>query len=105
MSTQRLAIPHDELVEIASPYVEPRIAFQALEPRKVITWRPLADDGTQVHLVIQRARSASPPRAARDLHEIFVARARDYTAGRPPGEFLPGELRSPNGSAGSRTRA
>ena len=34
MST-RLSVPHDELVEIASPYVEPRIAFQSIEPRKV----------------------------------------------------------------------
>src|SRR5947209_18501198 len=34
MST-RLSIPEDGLVEIPSPYVEPRIAFQALEPRKV----------------------------------------------------------------------
>ena len=73
-----------------------------LEQRKVITWRPLADDDTEVHLVIQRARSASPPRAARDLYVIFVARARDYSAGgSPPGR----ELKSPNGSAGSRTRA
>src|SRR5207244_4902760 len=35
MSTLRQAIPETELVEIPSPYVEPRIAFQALEPRKV----------------------------------------------------------------------
>ncbi|MGZ4824454.1 MAG: amylo-alpha-1,6-glucosidase [Terriglobales bacterium] len=34
MST-RLSIPDDVLVEISSPHVEPRIAFQALEPRKV----------------------------------------------------------------------
>jgi glycogen debranching enzyme len=34
MST-RLAIPEDALVEIPSPYVEPRIAYQSLEPRKV----------------------------------------------------------------------
>jgi glycogen debranching enzyme len=34
MST-RLTIPENELVEIPSPYVEPRIAFQSLEPRKV----------------------------------------------------------------------
>ena len=34
MST-RFAIPESELVEIPSPYIEPRIAFQALEPRKV----------------------------------------------------------------------
>jgi glycogen debranching enzyme len=31
----RVSIPPAELVEIPSPYVEPRVAFQALEPRKV----------------------------------------------------------------------
>jgi len=55
-----------------------------------------------VHLVIQRARSASPPRAARNLYDIFVARARHYTAGGAPADR---ELRSPSGSAGSRTPA
>jgi len=34
MST-RTSIPQAELIEIPSPYVEPRIAFQTLEPRKV----------------------------------------------------------------------
>ncbi len=34
MST-RLSVPPDELVEIPSPYVEPRIAYQSIEPRKV----------------------------------------------------------------------
>ncbi len=34
MST-RLAIPEDALVEMPSPHVEPRVAFQTLEPRKV----------------------------------------------------------------------
>ena len=58
-----------------------------LEQRKVITWRPLADDDTEVQLVIQRARSASPPRAARDLHGIFVARARAYMAEGPRREL------------------
>ena len=47
-----------------------------LEQHGVITWRPLADDHTGVDLVIQRARSGSPPLAARDLHDIFVERAR-----------------------------
>jgi DNA-binding transcriptional LysR family regulator len=47
-----------------------------LERRDVITWRPLAEDRTRVHLVIQRPRSGSPPRAVRDLHHIFVQRAR-----------------------------
>ena len=30
-----LTIPYDALVEIPSPHLEPRLAFQALEPRKV----------------------------------------------------------------------
>jgi DNA-binding transcriptional LysR family regulator len=50
-----------------------------LEHSGVITWRPLAGDTTEVHLVIQRLRSGSPPRAAKDLHGIFTARARAYT--------------------------
>lgn len=84
-----------------------------LEQRKVITWRPLADDGTKIHLVLQRARSASPPRAARDLQDIFVARARAYSGpgrparsgsrpGRPDGEF-PHDLRP--GADRGRARA
>jgi DNA-binding transcriptional LysR family regulator len=51
-----------------------------LETRGVITWRPLADDATAVHLVIQRLRSGSQPQAARDLHRMFVQRARSYRA-------------------------
>ena len=54
-----------------------------LEQHGVITWRPLADDETGVELVIQRARSGSPPLAARDLHGIFVERARAHTAAHP----------------------
>jgi DNA-binding transcriptional LysR family regulator len=56
-----------------------------LEQHGVITWRPLADDHTQVDLVIQRARSGSPPLAARDMHRIFVERARVYPATYDPG--------------------
>ncbi len=37
----------------------------------VITWRPLADDDTEVQLVIRRRRSDVHPRAAHDLHELF----------------------------------
>lgn len=51
-----------------------------LETRGVITWRPLAGDTTTVQLVIQRLRSGTPPRAARDLHRMFVQRARDFHA-------------------------
>jgi hypothetical protein len=43
----------------------------------MITWRPLADESTRVQLVIQRLRSSVPPQAARDLHHMFVQRARD----------------------------
>jgi DNA-binding transcriptional LysR family regulator len=48
-----------------------------LERSGVITWRPLDGDSTLVRLVMQRTRAGSPPRAARDLHRIFVARAGD----------------------------
>src|SRR5215469_16401184 len=30
-----LTIPYEDLIEIPSPHLEPRIAFQSLEPRKV----------------------------------------------------------------------
>jgi DNA-binding transcriptional LysR family regulator len=50
-----------------------------LEQRGLITWRPLADDGTHVQLVIQRARTGSPPRAVQDLHRIFVQRAHAHS--------------------------
>jgi DNA-binding transcriptional LysR family regulator len=53
-----------------------------LEQRGVIAWRPLADDHTGVQLVIQRARSGSPPLAARDLHRIFVEHAQAYSVER-----------------------
>jgi DNA-binding transcriptional LysR family regulator len=51
-----------------------------LEACGVITWRPLADDQTAVHLVIQWPRAGSPPRAVRDLHRAFVQRARAVEA-------------------------
>ncbi|MFH8750435.1 LysR family transcriptional regulator [Streptomyces rimosus] len=50
-----------------------------LERSGAITCRPLADDTTEVRMVIQRRRTGSVPRAARDLHAIFVRRA-----GEPP---------------------
>jgi DNA-binding transcriptional LysR family regulator len=55
-----------------------------LEKRGVITWRPIADDATQVNLVIQRVRSLRQTRAVRDLHQIFVERARVYDGQRKP---------------------
>lgn len=51
-----------------------------LETRGVIIWRRLAGDSTRVQMVIQRLRSTSPPRAARDLHRIFVQRAKAFEA-------------------------
>ncbi|KAA6213034.1 LysR family transcriptional regulator [Streptomyces albofaciens JCM 4342] len=50
-----------------------------LERGGAITCRPLADDTTEVRMVLQRRRAGSVPRAARDLHAIFVRRA-----GEPP---------------------
>jgi hypothetical protein len=47
-----------------------------LETRGIISYRPLDDEQATVQLVVQRLRSGSPPRAAHDLHRIFVRRAR-----------------------------
>jgi DNA-binding transcriptional LysR family regulator len=47
-----------------------------LERSGHITWRPLRDDATDVWLVHRRPRSRSHPRAARNLHRMFVERAR-----------------------------
>jgi DNA-binding transcriptional LysR family regulator len=63
-----------------------------LERSGQITWRPLRDDATEVWLVLRRPRSGSHPRAARNLHRMFVERARTLElqradrehAGRPP---------------------
>jgi DNA-binding transcriptional LysR family regulator len=55
-----------------------------LEKGGIITWRPIADDDTQVKLVIQRVRSLRPTRAVRDLHQIFVERAHVYDGQRQP---------------------
>jgi DNA-binding transcriptional LysR family regulator len=48
-----------------------------LERRGLIAWRPM-EDATEVELVIHRLRSGRPTRAVRDLHQIFVDRAREY---------------------------
>jgi DNA-binding transcriptional LysR family regulator len=56
-----------------------------LEIGGMITWRPIADDATPVRLVIQRLKSGSAPRAARDLHGMFVQRAREIQADRAAG--------------------
>jgi DNA-binding transcriptional LysR family regulator len=56
-----------------------------LEACGMITWRPIAGDSTAVRLVIQRLRSGSAPRAARDLHRMFVLRAREIRASRAAG--------------------
>jgi DNA-binding transcriptional LysR family regulator len=53
-----------------------------LEACGMITWRPIAGDATVVRLVIQRLRSGSAPRAARDLHRMFVLRGREIRAAR-----------------------
>lgn len=47
-----------------------------LERQGSITHRPIEGDTTRVLLMLQRRRAESVPRAARDLHEAFVRRAR-----------------------------
>jgi DNA-binding transcriptional LysR family regulator len=48
-----------------------------LERQGTITCRPIADDTTRVLLMLQRRRAESVPRAAQDLYEVFVRRARE----------------------------
>lgn len=48
-----------------------------LERCGAITYRPLDDDSTEVVLMLQRRRADSVPRAADDLHEAFVHRAKE----------------------------
>ncbi len=40
-----------------------------------ITWRPIADDDTEVQLAIRRRRSDVHSEAVRDLHRVFVEQA------------------------------
>jgi DNA-binding transcriptional LysR family regulator len=49
-----------------------------LERGGIITWRPLAGPGAEVRLAVRRRRSAVHPRAARDLHSMFLQRAAAY---------------------------
>jgi DNA-binding transcriptional LysR family regulator len=51
-----------------------------LQRRGVITWRPLHGDHTEVQLAIRRRHSEVHPRAARDLHELFVQGAAAHRA-------------------------
>ncbi|WP_055489635.1 LysR family transcriptional regulator [Streptomyces sp. TP-A0356] len=65
-----------------------------LERRGVITFRPLADESTEVLLMLQRRKAESVPRAAQALHGEFVRRARELGGSvtlrdRPPGETAP----------------
>ncbi|MER5432474.1 LysR family transcriptional regulator [Streptomyces sp. NPDC002588] len=52
-----------------------------LERRGALTYRPIAGDTTGVLLMLQRRRAESVPQAARELHEVFVRRARALAAG------------------------
>lgn len=52
-----------------------------LERGGQITWRPLRDEDTEVRLVIRRPHSQSHPQAARNLHRMFVERARGLDRG------------------------
>jgi DNA-binding transcriptional LysR family regulator len=49
-----------------------------LERNEEITYRPLADNGTSVLLVLQRLRSGSAHNAISELHELFVAQAERF---------------------------
>lgn len=49
--------------------------------RGLITWRPLAQDATEVLLAIRRRRSGVHPRATRDLRRLFVEGAETFGAG------------------------
>lgn len=59
------------------------IVGDPLETSGAITHRPIAGDDTAVFLVIQRRRSASPTRAARDLHRLFLERGGQQPASEP----------------------
>lgn len=48
-----------------------------LERQGTITYRPISDDSTEVLLMLQCRRAVSVPRAAQDLYEVFVRRARE----------------------------
>jgi DNA-binding transcriptional LysR family regulator len=48
-----------------------------LERLGTITYRPIAGDTTRVLLMLQRRKAESVPRAAQDLHDVFVRRARE----------------------------
>jgi DNA-binding transcriptional LysR family regulator len=50
-----------------------------LERNEEITYRPLAEDGTGVLLVLQRLRSGSAHNAISELHELFVAQAERFS--------------------------
>ncbi len=49
-----------------------------LERNEEITYRPLAENGTGVLLVLQRLRSGSAHNAISELHELFVAQAERF---------------------------
>ncbi|GAA3770700.1 LysR substrate-binding domain-containing protein [Streptomyces coacervatus] len=48
-----------------------------LERQGTITFRPITGDTTRVLLMLQRRRAESVPRAAQDLYEVFVRKARE----------------------------
>ena len=51
-----------------------------LEQRGAITYRPIADDDTEVMLLLHHRRSESTPRTVRDLRALFVEQAQRRTA-------------------------
>ncbi|AXI77197.1 LysR family transcriptional regulator [Peterkaempfera bronchialis] len=75
-----------------------------LERLGAITHRPLADDDTDVLLVLQRRRSGTVPRAARSLHESFVRCAEQYRRS-PAGGQPPASPSSPSSPSSAGTAA
>ncbi|KOU69152.1 LysR family transcriptional regulator [Streptomyces sp. MMG1533] len=53
------------------------VAGDPLERLGTITYRPIEGDATRVLLMLQRRKAESVPRAAQDLYEVFVRRARE----------------------------
>ncbi|MFD4629108.1 LysR family transcriptional regulator [Streptomyces sp. NPDC058284] len=60
-----------------------------LERSGTITCRPLADDTTELRVVIQRRHTRSTPKAAQDLHAILVRRAAQQRTRQTPARRHP----------------
>ncbi|GAA3999389.1 LysR family transcriptional regulator [Streptomyces plumbiresistens] len=71
-----------------------------LERLGTITYRPIEGDATRVLLMLQRRKAESVPRAAQDLYEVFLRRARELGGTLPEGPLSPRP--APGRSPGTR---